>query len=136
MTDSNLTISVGADSSKLRADLAVAQAQVREFGSQLRAAAKESLQTGDTSAVAALAGQYDAAVARANGLKAAVKGLGEEHAALRSPLAAAGAAFNELRGAAGAFGGAIGTMANSIFPHFKEVLALSIAGAAAEFVHL
>jgi hypothetical protein len=132
----NLTISIGADSSKLRADLAVAQAEVKEFGAQLRAAAKESLTTGDTSAVSALAGQYDAAVARANALKGAIKGVGDEHAALRSPLAAAAAAFSGVRAAASEFGAAVSNVANSVFPHFKEVLALSLAGAAAEFVHL
>ena len=52
--NANLTIGIGADTSKLRADLAIAQAEVRKFGTDLRKAATGSLATGDTAAVAGI----------------------------------------------------------------------------------
>src|SRR5437588_5191177 len=68
----SLTISIGADSTKLRADLEIAKAQVNKFGSELRAAAKQSLTTGDTAAVAGIAGHYEAAAKHASLLKAEI----------------------------------------------------------------
>ncbi len=76
MADQNLTIGIRADASQLRADLAIANAQVTAFGKELRTAATASLATGDTSHVAALAGQFEGAVAHAKGLKAEIAELG------------------------------------------------------------
>jgi hypothetical protein len=72
MADQALMISVRADTSQLRGDLAIANAQVSAFGQQLRAAAKESLVSGDTSTVATLAGQFEGAVTHAKALKAEI----------------------------------------------------------------
>lgn len=51
----NLTIGVGADLSKLRADMALAQAMVKQLSNDLRTASQQSLKTGDTSGLADLA---------------------------------------------------------------------------------
>jgi hypothetical protein len=57
----NLTISIGGDTSKLRADLARAQADVRAFGRELKQAAETARTTGDQSTVLPFARQLDVA---------------------------------------------------------------------------
>jgi hypothetical protein len=57
----NIGVSIGADSSKLRADLAIAQAQVRAFGAELRKAASSSLSGGDVSGLQKMAAATQAA---------------------------------------------------------------------------
>jgi hypothetical protein len=43
MAETSLTIQIGADSSKLRADLALADARLKELAASLKAAAKTAL---------------------------------------------------------------------------------------------
>ena len=47
----NLTIQIGADTSKLRADLALAQAEVRKLGREMSTMARDASRTGDRSAL-------------------------------------------------------------------------------------
>jgi hypothetical protein len=69
MADQNLTISVRADSSQLRADLALVQAQMRQAASDLRAVAAEANRTGDTTAIRGMADAFEQARAKVAGLK-------------------------------------------------------------------
>lgn len=147
----NLTISVGADSSKLRADLAVAQEKVKEFAAQLRAAARESAKgTGNKEELLRLAAQYDDAAGRAKALQGAVRGIGAAHEEIRGPLRKAGHAVHEfgkgfketvhgLKESAAEVKEAFSRMGEHIFgEHFREALALGSAASAAalyEFVH-
>ncbi len=152
MADSSLTIGLGADSSKLRADLAVAQAEVRQFGNELRAAAKESLATGDKTQVAELAGKYDAATKNVTQLKGALAATNSEvqqHSGhlqtLRGHLDTVHQGFGKLHEGVTRAGAAMSNLATSVFPGFKEILALgtiatgaglySVVRGAAEWAH-
>ncbi len=112
-----LTFSVGADTTKLRADLAVAQASVRQLGSQLRAAANESLKTGETSgALQTLASRFESASASVSRLRSRMAeareatssfareahGVGEAVEAGEIGLNRFSHAFGDLRGVIGA----------------------------------
>jgi len=81
VTDS-LTISVGLDSSKLRADLAVVNDQIRATGTELRNVAKE-FNTGNATAeqVQEVAKRYDDLRGRAGALQGAIRAVGDEHQA-------------------------------------------------------
>lgn len=131
----NLTITLGADSSKLRADLAVVQAQMRQFGSELRRAAQESLKTGDQSALRGLATQFEDARGKAAALTAALKDHTAAHGGFRAALMASGQAFNDIRARAGEFGAALNTTANNVFPHFQTILAIGLGAAIVEFTN-
>jgi len=72
----NLTVSISADSSKLRADLALAQSKVREFGREVKKAADEARKSGDTTRLRDVSAQYEAATRQVRGLNAA---LGEQN---------------------------------------------------------
>ncbi len=107
----NLTVSIGADSSKMRADLALAQARLKEFGREVRLAAEEARKTGDTRHLQAAAARYEALTDRVRGLKRelsqtgqATVGLGRRFDNLTSGIAGASAAFATLRGGLGAAG--------------------------------
>ena len=112
-----LTFSVGADTTKLRADLAVAQAAARQLGSQLRAAANESLKTGETSnALQTLASRFESASASVSRLRSRMAeardatssfareahGVGEAVARGEIGLNRFSHAFGDLRGVIGA----------------------------------
>src|SRR5438093_1529735 len=74
MAGSNaLTIAVGADTSKLRADLALAQADLTAFGKELKAAATEARETGDYSKVQELSDRYEDARKSVIGLNQEIK---------------------------------------------------------------
>src|ERR1700745_720546 len=106
----NLTIGIGADTSKLRADLAVAEAEVRQFAAGLRQASTESLKTGDTTAVRELSAQFEQARGRVAGLRsemtqltrahqehgAGVAQLAQNDTRLRQPLEAVHGAFQTM----------------------------------------
>lgn len=136
MADSQITIGIRADASQLRADLALVNVQIAELGKQMRALAKEATVTGDTSALQAVAGQYQAASAHAARLGGELKTLSTAHKELVSPMAEAGHALGELRAHFGELGRSLGELAENIFPRFREIVALSIGAAAFEFVHL
>lgn len=131
----NLSISIGADTSKLRADLAVAQAQLREFSKELRTAASESLKGGEDTGIRELAAQYEEAKGKVGELGAALRGA-HRVVGNKEPFNTGLTAIRELRTGFVEFGRALTEMADKIFPHFKEVLALSLAGAATELGHL
>jgi hypothetical protein len=76
VADQNLSISVRADASKLRADLALAQARVRALGTDLRNAANESLKTGNTAPIRALADGFEQARANVANLRAELNAVG------------------------------------------------------------
>src|SRR3954464_12904371 len=74
MADGNqLLIQVGANTDKLRADLALAQADVTAFGKELRTAAQEARDTGDYTKVQELAGKYEDARKSVIGLNGEIR---------------------------------------------------------------
>jgi hypothetical protein len=75
----NLTVQISANADKLRADLAKAQANVRDFAKQLRDAAAEARKTGDDTRLKKVAAQYEAASRQVRGLTRALR---EQNAAL------------------------------------------------------
>src|ERR1051325_10384837 len=125
---SNISIGIGADTSKLRGDLAVAQAEVRQFGAELRAAAKESLETGDRSKLDELAAKYDASAKKVTDLKGALSSTSAEvkdhhgHlATLSAQLATAQQGMSALHQRVGELGATMQRISTSIFPGFKEI---------------
>ncbi len=68
----NLTISISADSSKLRADMALAQSNVRAFAKELKQAADEARKTGDTTQLREVSAQYEAMTQQVRGLNRAL----------------------------------------------------------------
>src|SRR5205085_11654174 len=107
---------------------AVAQAEVRQFGTELRAAAKDSLETGETSKVADLATKYDAAAKKVTDLKGAVSSasadIKDHHGhigALSAQLATAQQAFSGLHQRVNELGASMQRISTSIFPGFKEI---------------
>ena len=74
----NLTISIGADTSKLRADLTIAQQRLKQFGSELRAAAAEAARTGDRRPVDELSRAYEGARGQVSRLTRELKGANQE----------------------------------------------------------
>ncbi len=68
----NLTISISADSSKLRADMALAQSNVRAFAKEVKQAADEARKTGDTSRLREVSAQYETATRQVRGLNRAL----------------------------------------------------------------
>lgn len=131
----NLSISIGADTSKLRADLAVAQAQLREFSKELRAAAAESVRGGDDSGIQQLAAQYEEAQSRVRDLgtavRAAHKVIGD-----KAPFESGLGALKGLREELDRFREGLLGVADNVLPHFREIFALTMAGAVAELGHL
>lgn len=67
--DSNITIGIGADASKLRAELEIAKAELRKFNTDLNAAARNAVATGDKAGVVAAAEQAALASKRVTELK-------------------------------------------------------------------
>lgn len=161
MADNSLTIQIGADSSKLRAELALTEARLKTLGSQLKAAAK----SGDEGEVRRLAAEYEAAREQfskyRDELKAPVplgakEPLAELHTAvgqLRAPFAAfhqaaAGAyaplarlregfsefrePLSELHEGFSRIGESISGMVERTMPRLREVLGLSLGAAAYE----
>lgn len=133
MADQNLVIGVRADASQLRADLAVAQAQVRAFGSELRAAATQSLATGNTSPVAALAGQLDAAVTRAKALRAEIVANSAEALTFSQRLKEGGQGLEQL---ASQFRGGLGGLLGGGGVSGAALGIAAVAAAIGEVVHL
>jgi len=134
MPEQNLTISVRADASQLRADLALAQAQVRALGSELRAAATASQQSGDTSAIRGLADAYEQARAKVAGLRDQLKETGaaaSESGGLREALDGIAGSLDKLGGGFGAIGSLIGELT-----HGFTGLASAAAAAATGFFEL
>lgn len=119
----NLTIQIGADTSKLRADLALAQTEVRKLGRELTAAAREAQRTGDRGALDQLARQLDGATRSAATLRrelaqhnSVAAAAGREMAGLSTAVAGVGRAFMSLKTllpAAGLAGAAMG-VANAV----------------------
>lgn len=72
----NLQISITADASKLRADLAVAQSQVRSFAAEMRRAADAARISGDNSGLQKLAGSVLQAESAVKRLKDELRGSG------------------------------------------------------------
>ncbi len=72
----NLTISISADSTKLRADMALAQSNVRAFAKEVKQAADEARKTGDATRLREVSAQYEAMTAQVRGLNRA---LGEQN---------------------------------------------------------
>ena len=68
----NLTVQISADSSKLRADLSLAQSKLREFGREVKKAADEARKTGDTTRLKEVSAQYEAMAAQVRGLNRAL----------------------------------------------------------------
>jgi hypothetical protein len=74
---SNTTVSIGADTSALRADLAVAEARMKSFTQQMREAQKEFLKTGERSGIDKIAPQLDTAARSVSGLRKEVTALNQ-----------------------------------------------------------
>lgn len=84
----NLTVSIGADTSKLRADLSIATQEVRKLKAEMDKASKEFLTTGDRTRVDQLARQLDGATKSAAALN---RELAATNKAVASPAWVAGA---------------------------------------------
>ncbi len=149
---STLTVGIGADSSKLTADLARAQAQLSDFGKQLRDAAK----SGDDEGVNRISKQYDDEFRNVAKLKAAVKDARNagnedgEKSGTGGWLATAQAAFgrmqtamvpvkaglSELHSHARDFGNALENVAGNIFPRFRDLFAIGAIGSGAALISM
>src|SRR6476646_2519134 len=154
MAGSNqLVIAVGANTDQLRANLALAQADVAAFGKELRAAAAEARDTGDYTKVQELASKYEDARKSALGLNQEIRnakegGGGELGAA--GWIATAQAAFgrmhtamqpvreglSELHTKASEFGSALSEVAGNIFPRFRDLFAIGAIGAGAGLIEM
>lgn len=128
----NLTVSITADSTKLRADLAIAQESVKQFATELRKAAAESLKSGDTEAVKVAAANYDDAKGKVDGLRGSLSNLTKQHQEHETALQQTGRALGNVRTRFGELQGSVGHLADNVFPHFREVLALSVGAAVVE----
>ena len=136
MAGDNLTVSIGADSSKLRADLALAKAQLQGFNKELSDAAKIAARTGDQSQLPQFAANVDAASRQVAALNRQLRATHQEAARGSSAWAAAGARVAGITAEFGRLGGALMNMADNILPHWRSVFALSVAGAAAAMQQL
>lgn len=123
----NLTISIGADSSKLRADLAVAQAALKQFSAELRTAAQAARETGDTTQVTAAAQRYEAAAARVRALSQEIRTAARTHADAAPSVGVFGQRVGELTAAMGRLGGA----SSGVFQRIGLGAAVSIPAATA-----
>jgi predicted nucleic acid-binding Zn-ribbon protein len=107
----NLTVSIGADTSKLRADLKLAQVQFQELNKQMTAAAKQAAATGDRTQLDKLSREADAAAKSVAALNRQLS-TANKTVANTTPWSAAANAVKGLnaelitlaRGAAGGFG--------------------------------
>lgn len=145
-----LTLEMRADASKMRGDLAVADAAVRDLKKQLNAAAKESLATGERGAVDKLADDYEKAAAHASKLKNELNAVGLAHHEVTRPLHEVGKALHEVGSIFGETLRSVGegweklkesfsNMGEHLFgEHFKAAVALGVGASVAglyELVH-
>jgi hypothetical protein len=134
---SNLTITVGADSSKLRADLAQAQAELRNFQKELRTAAEAARQTGDATQVQAAAGRYEAASARVRTFANEIRAASRAQADTTPWLAAIGRGLSELHGRLGQVGSGFREMSDRTLPGWRTAVAgLGVGALAQQFLSL
>src|SRR4051812_11302467 len=103
----SLTIGIGADSSKLTADLALAQAKLRDFDKELRDTAK----TGDVGATQEVAAKYEAQRNAVAGMKDELNSARSEAEKLSKSVSGAGAA-----GAWGGISASLATMRTTMQP--------------------
>jgi len=68
----NLTVDISANSGKLRADLKIAQAAVRDFGKELNKATEQARKTGDKTRLVEVATEYERLTAKVRGLNRAL----------------------------------------------------------------
>ena len=129
MADNQLTIGIKADSSQLRADLAVASAQLAGLGKELRAAAAESLKTGDTTHVKGLADAFELARGRVSSLKSELAEVGG--GAGREAIKSLGEAIKSLGEEGGRLGGAFSVLGPAITLMTTGLTGLATAGVAA-----
>jgi hypothetical protein len=133
-----LTFTIGADTTKLRADMAVAQAAVRQLGSQLRAAASESLKTGETSgALQTLAARFETASASVGRLRArlaeargATTAFAQDVKGVESAVEAGEIGLNRFSHAFGDLRGVIGAISPEIREFAEVGLVVGLVGAA------
>lgn len=150
MPENTLTIGVRADASKLRGDLAIANAAIRDVKKQLSSAAKEAHVTGARGEVDRLAGEYEKAAAHAGKLQTALKAVGSAHHEATKPLHEVGKALKEVGGLFKEVAHGVGeswaklkesfsNMGEHLFgEHFKAALALGVGASVAglyELVH-
>jgi hypothetical protein len=132
----NLTVTIGANTSKLRADLALAQSSLRQFSRELKTAADAARETGETTQLQAAAQRYQAVETRVRSLGQEIKAATAAHAAQAPVVAALGQRFGELGTRLREVGTAFGETVDRVFPHFREIATLSLAAASAAFVKL
>jgi hypothetical protein len=141
MADQNLTIGIRADSSQLRADLALVNVQLSELGRQMRAAAKDAFATGDRSGLLPIAGQFEAASAHAKNLKAEIAAGSAEAATFSGRLKEGAQGLEQIAGQfRGGIGGAFGGGANGAALGVAAVVAAlgelyHLASSAGEHAH-
>jgi hypothetical protein len=126
---SNLTVSISADSTRLRAELALAQAQIKQFSNELRVAAQAARQTGETTQVTAAAERYEQAAGR-------VRALGQEIRRLNQlrPLPPT-ERFNEFNQQLGNVGTAVAGLGGTLV-NFRTLATISLAAIATAFFKL
>lgn len=94
----NLTVSIGADTAKLRADLELVKAQARELGAQMRAAAAEAQKIGgDTAALTRLSAAFEETTAHAQRMAAALRAAHQAGAPLTERTKAFGESLRAVR---------------------------------------
>lgn len=131
MRSNNLTISIGADSSKLRADLALAQAALSKTKKEFRALAAEAEKTGDRTKLDQFAPSVAAADAAVRKLSGSLKKLNGTTQGAEAGVSTFAKRFSELRDQARQTGTAFRTMTTHI-----GAVVLGLTGAGAAFVKL
>jgi hypothetical protein len=132
---SNLTVSVGADTSKLRAELAAAQADVRKFAQELRVAAQAARETGDTTQVNAAAERYEAAAGRVRNFARQIRAAAQEHHQFAGANAAVTQSFAAFEGRLGQVSTAVAGLGGQLI-NFRTIATLSLGAIGAAFFKL
>ena len=122
----NLTVDIVANTTKLRTELAKAQADLRQFGKDLR----KATESGATTRATELAASYEKTRAAAARLTRQLR-IVHDTASEEAPWTAATRNVGGLHAAFTRFGRSLTTMADKTFPAWRTALTVSLAGAAA-----
>jgi len=122
----NLTVDIAANTTKLRTELAKAQADLRQFGKDLR----QATESGNTTRATELAASYEKTRAAAARLTRQLR-IVHDTASDAAPWSEASKNVAGLHGAFTRFGRGLTTMADKTFPAWRTALTVSLAGAAA-----
>ena len=122
----NLTVEISANTARLRTELAKAQADLRQFGKDLR----KATESGETTRATELAASYEKTRTAAARLTRQLR-IVHDTASETAPWAAASKNVAGLHAAFTRFGRGLTTMADKTFPAWRTALTVSLTGAAA-----